>query len=135
MQRPSLLHTLTGPVTGPASARSRVVVSMGSAPAAAWKLRRPPGRLADHQQGQGAARRRHPAVGLQLLRHPLETHGGALELDAVGTGAQCPPAELHQQVGLHLGQAGDVDLAPPASDDRHSLPGEPHHETVHPVVV
>ena len=32
---PSLLHTVTAPVTGPASARSRVVVSMGSAPTAA----------------------------------------------------------------------------------------------------
>ena len=30
---PSLLHTVTGPVTGPASACSRVAVSMGSGPA------------------------------------------------------------------------------------------------------
>ena len=35
---PSRLHTVTAPVTGPASARSRVVVNMGKVPAAARKL-------------------------------------------------------------------------------------------------
>ena len=35
---PFLLHTVTAPVTGPASARSRVVVSMGSVLAAARKF-------------------------------------------------------------------------------------------------
>ena len=38
---PSLLHTVTGPVTGPAKARSRVAVSMGRVPAAARKLYSP----------------------------------------------------------------------------------------------
>ena len=38
---PSLLHTVTWPVTGPAKARSWVAVSMGSVPAAARKFRRP----------------------------------------------------------------------------------------------
>ena len=38
---PFLLHTVTAPVSGPASARSRVAVSMGSAPAAVRKFRRP----------------------------------------------------------------------------------------------
>ena len=35
---PFRLHTVTAPVTGPANARSRVVVSIGSAPAAARKF-------------------------------------------------------------------------------------------------
>ena len=35
---PFRLHTVTAPVTGPANARSRVAVSMGSAPAAARKF-------------------------------------------------------------------------------------------------
>ena len=38
---PSLFHTVTAPVTGPASARSRVAVSMGSVPAATRKLSYP----------------------------------------------------------------------------------------------
>ena len=38
---PLWLHTVTDPVTGPASARSRVAVSMGSVPAVASKLRLP----------------------------------------------------------------------------------------------
>ena len=38
---PSLVHTVTGPVTGPAKARSSVAVSIGSVPAAARKLYSP----------------------------------------------------------------------------------------------
>ena len=95
----------------------------------------PQRRLADHQQRQGAARRRHPAVGSQLLSHPLGTDGGSLELDVVGSSSQGAVAHLHQQVGPHLGQAGDVHLSPPAGRDLHSFPGEAHHQPVHPVVV
>ena len=132
---PSLLHTVTAPVTGPASARSRVVVSMGSVPAAGSEVTPPPRRLADHQQGQGAARRRHPAVGTQLLRHPLGTDGGPLELNVVSPRTQGTLADLHQQVGQNLGQAPNVDLAPPARDDLDPFPGKPHHQPVHAVVV
>ena len=52
---PFLPHTVTGPVTGPVNASSSVVVSTGSAPAAA-RSSASQRRLADHQQRQGAGR-------------------------------------------------------------------------------
>ena len=57
---PFLLHTVTGPVTGPASARSSVVVSMGSVPAAARKFRLP--RAVSHTIKSGRAR---PAAAIR----------------------------------------------------------------------
>ena len=68
---------------------------------------------------------------LHLRRH----RGVALELDAVGPCAQRPSIDLHQQVGPYLGQARQVDLAPPAGGDGHALAGEAHHQAVHAVVV
>ena len=55
---PSLLHTVVVPVTGTASARSRVAVSMASVPAASRSFAAP-GRLAHHQQRQGT---HYPAI-------------------------------------------------------------------------
>ena len=51
---PSRLHTVTGPVAGPSKARSRVAVSMGRVPAAAWKLFRP--RAVSHTISSGRGR-------------------------------------------------------------------------------
>ena len=54
----SWLHAVNGPVTGPSSARSRVAVSMGKRSGSVSEAPLPLGRLADHQQRQGTARKR-----------------------------------------------------------------------------
>ena len=59
---PFLLQTVTAPVTGPASARSRVAVSMGRVPAAARKLARPRAVSQTISSGSGSGR---PAAAIR----------------------------------------------------------------------
>jgi hypothetical protein len=53
---PCLLHTVTPPVTGPAQARSRVAVSIGSVPAAFRKFRLPRAVSQTTSSGRGKPR-------------------------------------------------------------------------------